>query len=81
MSREHEAPTMLPGPGDVHPGFTADPGRCWRMVHSRHLRATHCRVEPSCTGRCFSPEGDRWWGVWACPDHLEGLTGLRQFGG
>ena len=25
-------------------------------------------------------KGDRWWRVWACPDHLEGLTGLREFG-
>jgi hypothetical protein len=24
--------------------------------------------------------GDRWWRVWACPEHLEGLTGLREFG-
>ena len=24
--------------------------------------------------------GDRWFQVWACPDHLEGLTGLREFG-
>jgi hypothetical protein len=22
----------------------------------------------------------RWWVVWACPEHLEGLTGLREFG-
>jgi hypothetical protein len=21
-----------------------------------------------------------WFRVWACPQHLEGLTGLRQFG-
>jgi hypothetical protein len=34
----------------------------------------------SWTGRWFSPRGDRWWRVWACPDHIEGLTGLREFG-
>ena len=28
----------------------------------------------------FTPKGDRWFRAWACPDHLEGLTGLRQFG-
>jgi hypothetical protein len=26
-------------------------------------------------GRWFSPKGDRWWRVWSCPDHLEGLWG------
>ena len=35
---------------------------------------------PSWTGGWFSPRGDRWWRVWACPEHLYGLTGLREFG-
>ena len=26
-------------------------------------------------------EGDRWFRVWACPEHIDGLTGLREFGG
>jgi hypothetical protein len=51
------------------------------MVYSRQLQATHCRGEPTWTGRWFSPNGDRWWGVWACERHLDGLTGLRQYGG
>jgi hypothetical protein len=29
-------------------------------------------------GWWFSPRGDRWWRVWACPDHLDGLTGLKS---
>jgi hypothetical protein len=45
------------------------------------MQATHCREAPSWTGRWFSPKVDRWWRVWACPDHLDGLTGLREFGG
>jgi hypothetical protein len=24
--------------------------------------------------------GDRWWRVWACPEHLDRLTGLRESG-
>ena len=36
--------------------------------------------EAAWTGRWRSPRGDRWWIVWACPDHLVGLTGLLQFG-
>jgi hypothetical protein len=46
----------------------------------KQLQATHCREVPTWTGRWFSPRGDRWFRVWACPDHLEGLTGLREFG-
>ena len=26
----------MPGPGDLAPGFTVEPGRCWRMVFDRH---------------------------------------------
>ncbi len=70
----------MPQPGDPCPGFIAEPDRCWRMVYSRQLQAAHYREAPAWTGRWFSPSGERWWSVWACPDHLEGLTGLRQFG-
>ncbi len=38
------------------------------------------REKSTYTGRWFSPNGDRWFRVWACPDHLEGLIGLRQLG-
>ncbi len=71
----------MPEPGDPCPGFVAEPGRCWQMIYNRQLQATHCHESPSWTGRWFSPSGDRWFRVWACPDHVEGLTGLRQFGG
>ena len=72
---------FTPRPGEPCLGFLADPGRCWQMVYSQQLQPTHCRETPSWTGRWFAPKGDRWWRVWACADHLEGLTGLRQFGG
>jgi hypothetical protein len=48
------------------------------MLYDHNLQATHCREAPSWTGRWFSPRGDRWFRVWACPEHLEGLTGLRR---
>ena len=70
-----------PRPGDVSPGIMAKPERCWRMVYSEQLQGTHCDRTPSWTGRHFSPKGDRWWRVWACRVHLDGLTGVRQFGG
>ena len=49
-------------------------------VHDHHLQANHCAETPMWTGRWRSPRANRWWVVWACPDHLEGLTGLREFG-
>jgi hypothetical protein len=48
------------------------------MVYDGTMQADHCPERPNWTGRWF-PKGDRWWRVWACPDHLEGLTGLREF--
>jgi hypothetical protein len=54
---------LPPCPGDPCPGFTAEPGRCWRMVYSKQLQATHCAGAPSWTGRWFSPRGDRWFRV------------------
>jgi len=70
----------MPEPGDPCPGFIARSDECWQMVYDRNLQATHCRQQPSWTGRWFSPRGDKWWRVWACPEHLEGLTGLQEFG-
>ena len=71
----------MPHPGDRHPGFVAQAGECWALVNSKQLQATHCREEPTYTGRWYSPKDDgRWWRVWSCPDHLDGLTGIREFG-
>jgi hypothetical protein len=71
----------MPSPGDPYASaFVSEVGQCWRMVHDRQLQATHCPETPSWTGRWFAPSGKQWWRVWACPGHLEGLTGLREFG-
>jgi hypothetical protein len=70
----------MPEPGDRHPGFLVEAMRCWTLVYDGTMQADHCHQEPSWTGRWFSPSGDGWWRVWACPDHLDGLTGLREFG-
>jgi hypothetical protein len=71
----------MPQPGDPYANaFVSEPMQCWRMIHSRQGQATHCVQRASWTGRWFSPSGDQWWRVWACPDHLDGLTGLREFG-
>jgi hypothetical protein len=83
LGREQSPSTVapvspMPQPGDRSPGFMAEPSRCWAMVDDRNLQAKHCPEATSWTGRSFSPKGDRSWRVWSCPDHLEGLTGLRD---
>jgi hypothetical protein len=72
----------MPQPGDPYANaFRVEPGQCWRMVHDVRLQGEHCPEPPSWTGRWFSPRADRWWRVWACEHHPEGLTGLRQLAG
>jgi hypothetical protein len=70
-----------PRSGDVSPDFMCEAGRCSRTVYDRNLQSTQCIERPTFTGRWFCPRDDRWWRVWACTDHLEGLTGIRHFGG
>jgi hypothetical protein len=50
------------------------------MVFDHNMQATHCAEPTSAARHWFSPRGDRWWQVWACRGHLEGLTGIREFG-
>jgi hypothetical protein len=69
-----------PEPGDRHAGFLVEPMRCWALVYDRTMQADHCAEPPNWTGRWFSPAGDRWWRVWPCPGHTDGLTGLWEFG-
>lgn len=81
MSGQRENRRVLPRPGETHPGFVAEPARCWRLVYSQQLQATHCTETLAWTGGGSLRKGDRWFRVWACPGQLEGPTGLRQFGG
>jgi hypothetical protein len=68
----------MPKPADLCPGFIAEPGRCWRMVYSKQLQATHCNEPVAWRGRYRSPKGDKWWTVWACGRHTDGLVGIRK---
>jgi hypothetical protein len=72
----------MPQPGDPYGNaFVCEPMQCCKVIHDRQGQATHCRETPTWTGRWFAPSGKRWWRVWACERHPEGLTGLKQFGG
>lgn len=44
------------------------------MIYRSHRQATHCRQEPSWTGRWCTPFGCRWFRLCSCADHLDGLT-------
>jgi hypothetical protein len=35
--------THMPRPGDLAPGFTIEPGRCWRLVFKDTVQGSHCR--------------------------------------
>lgn len=50
------------------------------MVYSHQLQTTHCSEAPTHTGRWFTSGIDRWSRVWACEDHLEGLTARGRSG-
>jgi hypothetical protein len=73
---------VIPQPGDSYAqAFIVEAGECWRMVHDDKGQATHCAQEPTLTGRWYTPRHDgTYWRVWSCSDHLEGLTGVKEFG-
>jgi hypothetical protein len=77
-----EGAAFSPRPGDPYASaFRAEVGQCWRVVHDSKLQAVSCAEEPVWTGRWHSPRGDgQWWHVWSCPDYIDGLTAVREYG-
>ena len=63
----------MPEPGDLIDAFCPLPGRCFRMVQSRQLQATHCRGEPAWKGVWRDRAGKSWY-VEACQEHAPRLT-------
>ncbi len=63
----------IPQPGDVAPGFVAEPGLCWRMVYglANVGQGRHCPKPAVWRGR-FTNAGQSW-GVWACDRHTDEL--------
>ena len=58
----------MPEPGDLIVAFSPQPGRCFRMVQSRQLQATHCRREPAWKGQWRDAVGRIWYEE-ACREH------------
>jgi len=63
----------MPAPGDLIAAFSPQPGRCFRVVYSHQLQATHCRQEPAWKGQWRDPKGGTWY-VEACRQHAPKLT-------
>jgi len=64
----------MPGPGDLITAFSSpQPDRCFRMVYSVQLQATHCRQPPGWRG-IWTYSKDKSWYVEACRVHAPKLT-------
>ena len=64
---------LMPEPGDLIEAFSPLPDRCFRMVQSRQLQATHCCGEPAWKG-VWKDRSGRSWYIEACGDHAPKLT-------
>jgi hypothetical protein len=64
-----------PKPGDTHGGFFVQEDRCFRLVYSAQLQATHCSNPTAWRGRYTDARGTVHR-VWACDGHAETLEGL-----
>src|ERR1019366_261750 len=59
----------MPQPGDPIPySFSVRPRRCYRLVYSAQLQATHCRQPPAWKGIWKDAKGKSWY-VEACREH------------
>ena len=58
----------MPEPGDLIVAFSPQPGRCFRMVYSHQLQATHCPEPPAWKGMWQDTKGSSWY-VEACWEH------------
>jgi hypothetical protein len=65
--------SQMPEPGDLIAAFSRQPGRCFRMVQSRQLQATHCYEPPAWKGQWRDAKGRTWY-VEACRVHAPKLT-------
>jgi hypothetical protein len=64
---------QMPQPGDLISAFSVQPGRCFRMIYSRQLQATHCRQPPAWKG-AWKDAKDKSRYLEACRDHAPKLS-------
>ena len=72
----------MPELGDLITAFSPQPGRCFRMVYSRQLQASHCRQPPLWKGIWRDRTGKSWY-VQACRKHAPKVTSKasEEYGG
>jgi hypothetical protein len=63
---------QMPQPGDLITAFSVQVGRCFRMVYSEQLQATHCYQTPEWKGPWRDVKGRSWY--------VEGMPGARAEG-
>jgi hypothetical protein len=71
--------SLMPRPGDLITAFSPQPGRCFRMVQSRQLQATHCPDPPAWKGIWTDVKGRSWY-VEACRGHAPKVAGPESQG-
>lgn len=69
--------TFSPKPGDVLSPFITQPGRCFRMVYSPQLQATHCEEPVEWRGRYPGYKGG-WVRVESCKAHAGDVVGATR---
>jgi hypothetical protein len=69
----------MPEPGDLIEAFSPLPDRCFRMIQSRQLQATHCRGEPAWKG-VWKDRSGRSWYVEGCREHAPKVTSDQSEG-
>jgi hypothetical protein len=67
----------IPQPGDTHTGFFVQEDRCFRLIYSVQLQATHCSGPTPWRG-CYTDARGKVHQVWACERHADGLEGVRR---
>jgi hypothetical protein len=66
----------MPRPGDLAPGFTIEPGKCWRMTFNAKMQGSHCAALVAFRGR-FKNHAGKVWMVDACEAHVDELTDVK----
>jgi hypothetical protein len=69
----------MPEPGDFITAFSPQAGRCFRMVYSVQLQATHCRQPPAWKGVWRDRTGKSWYAE-ACREHAPKVTSAASEG-
>ena len=63
-------------PGDTLAGFFVQQSRCFRMIASPQIQATHCQQPARWRGR-FTDTAGRAHQVWGCDAHAQALEEPR----